>query len=88
MKLASAYPISLICQVLDYPRSSYYYQPREGDEAEIETAIDQVAESWPKYGYRRLTVHLRREKGLAVNSKRPAPRVIGWGLPGLAGRFR
>jgi len=70
MKLAAAYPIRLICQVLDYPRSSYYYQPREGDEAEIEAAIEEVAERWPKYGYRRLTVQLRREKGLAVNSKR------------------
>jgi transposase InsO family protein len=70
MKLASTYPIRLICQVLDYPRSSYYYQPGESDDAQIETAIEQVAERWPKYGYRRITVQLRREKQLAVNSKR------------------
>ena len=70
MKLAAVYPIRLICQVLGYPRSSYYYQPSEGDEAEIEAAIEEVAERWPKYGYRRLTVQLRREKGLAVNTKR------------------
>jgi putative transposase len=70
MKLAAVYPIRLICQVLDYPRSSYYYQPSESDDAQIETAIEQVAEQWPKYGYRRITVQLRREKQLAVNSKR------------------
>jgi hypothetical protein len=59
MKLASAYPIQLICQVLGYPRSSYYYQPSAGDDAEIEAAIEEVAERWPKYGYRRITVQLR-----------------------------
>jgi len=35
MKLAAAYPIRLICQVLDYPPSSYYYQPEESDKAGI-----------------------------------------------------
>lgn len=70
MRLASAYPIHRICQVLDYPRSSYYYRPSERDDAEIEAAIEEVAERWPKYGYRRITVQLRREKQLAVNSKR------------------
>ena len=70
MKLAAVYPIHLICQVLGYPRSSYYYQPSAGDDAEIETAIEEVAERWPKYGYRRITVQLRREKQLAVNNKR------------------
>jgi len=69
MKLAAVYPIHLICQVLGYPRSSYYYRPREGDDAEIETAIEEVAEKWPKYGYRRITVQLRREKKMTVNSK-------------------
>jgi len=34
MQLALAYPIRLICQVLGYPRSSYYYQPSEGDDLE------------------------------------------------------
>ena len=70
MKLVSAYPIQLICQVLGYPRSSYYYQSIEGDDPEIEAAIEALAESWPKYGYRRIAVQLRREKQLAVNSKR------------------
>lgn len=70
MKLASVYPIHLICQVLGYPRSSYYYQPSAGDDAEIEAAIEEVAEKWPKYGYRRITVQLRREKKMTVNSKR------------------
>ena len=70
MKLVSAYPIHLICQVLGYPRSSYYYRSSEGDDAEIEAAIEELAERWPKYGYRRITVQLRREKQLAINSKR------------------
>jgi hypothetical protein len=27
-QLASAYPVSLLCELLELPRSSYYYQPR------------------------------------------------------------
>ena len=32
MKLAESHPVSVVCQVLDYPRSSYYYQPKGRDD--------------------------------------------------------
>lgn len=70
MKLAPTYPVNLICQVLDYPRSSYYYQPKELDEEELKAAIRDVAGAWPTYGYRRITAQVRREKHWTVNSKR------------------
>lgn len=70
MKLAAEYPVSVICQVLDYPRSSYYYQPKERNDVQVEAALEAVAGDWPTYGYRRLTVQLRREKKVVINSKR------------------
>jgi transposase InsO family protein len=71
MNLAAEYPISAICQVLDYPRSSFYYEPTpEGTEEQtLKAAVSQLAERWPTYGYRRITAQLQRE-GLPANSKR------------------
>lgn len=69
MELSKIYPITLICNVLDYPRSSFYYEPVERDERDLKAAIVQVAGEWPTYGYRRITAQLRRQ-GLVVNSKR------------------
>lgn len=69
MTLAAELPVSLVCQALDLARSSYYYQAQEKEEAPLRQALLQVAETWPTYGYRRLTAQLRRE-GWEVNSKR------------------
>ena len=38
--LASAYPVRLLCAVLDIAPSSYYYQPQAGDELEMLAAIE------------------------------------------------
>jgi transposase InsO family protein len=69
MKLSSQYPISRICQVLDYARSNYYYQSIERDEQGLQDVIEEIATKYPCYGYRRITAQLRR-RGLVVNSKR------------------
>jgi putative transposase len=42
--------------------------PRD-DEA-LKAALREVADEWPTYGYRRLTVQVRRDKQLVANSKR------------------
>lgn len=75
MKLAAKYPISLVCQTLDCPRSSYYYQARVPEDQALKEALTQVAATWPTYGYRRITAQLRRE-GWRVNSKR-VRRLMG-----------
>jgi transposase InsO family protein len=62
------YPIEALCEVLDCPRSSYYYQPSEGDDSVLVEAIEGTLGRWPFYGYRRVTAQLKRE-GLPVNSK-------------------
>ena len=69
-KLSTEYPVKRICQVLDYPRSSYYHlASAPEDEPALQVAIQQIAGDWPTYGYRRITAQLRRQ-GWIVNSKR------------------
>ena len=70
MTLAKDYPVSQVCQALDLARSSYYYGAQEEkDDPELNKALLHVAETWPTYGYRRVTAQLRRE-GWDVNGKR------------------
>jgi len=70
MKLADTYPIRVLCRLLAVPRSSVYYAPQPAiDEAMLKTALLDLAGEWPTYGYRRLTVMLKR-LGWPVNSKR------------------
>lgn len=75
MKLAAEYPVNLVCRVLGCSRSSYYYQSKGQDDQALKEAVEQVAASWPTYGYRRLTAQLKRE-GWLVNGKR-VRRVMG-----------
>jgi putative transposase len=67
-KLEPGYPVATLCQVLDCPRSSYYYQPQPANAAVLREKIEQIHARWPFYGYRRVTAQLKRE-GLPVNSK-------------------
>ncbi len=85
MSLAEHYPISLVCEVLDYPRSSFYYidVPDDGKEGRLREVLARLAEQWPTYGYRRLTVQLRRE-GVAANSKRVRRLMAELGLTAKA----
>ena len=70
MTLAKEYPVNQVCQALDLARSSYYYGAQEEkDDPELNKALLHVAETWPTYGYRRVTAQLRRE-GWDVNGKR------------------
>ena len=61
----------LLCATLELPRSTYYYpaQARE-DENTLKARLKTLAGRWPTYGYRRLTVQLRRDYQQTVNSKR------------------
>lgn len=75
MILKEEYPISLVCEVLELPRSSYYYTKLKKQETEIKKDIERLAGNWPAYGYRRITEHLKRE-GRRINSKR-VRRLMG-----------
>jgi len=74
-ELAEAYPVTLVCQVLAVPRSSYYYRLVKRDERDLKVAIEELAGQWPTYGYRRITAELQRA-GWKVNHKRVA-RLMG-----------
>jgi len=70
MTLTKHYPVRLVCQALDLARSSFYYGTQEEkDDPELHKALLYVAETWPTYGYRRVTAQLRRE-GWDINGKR------------------
>jgi putative transposase len=69
------YPVTLLCQLLDVPRSSYYYRPRERADVALRQAIEAIAAEFPTYGSRRITQQLRRPPyQLVVNLKRPLKR--------------
>ena len=58
------------CKAVSLSRSSYRYQRTErGDEPELRERLQELAGRFPRYGYRRLHVLLRRE-GHRINRKR------------------
>lgn len=69
MRLAADYPVKVVCQVLDYPHSSFYRQDNKPEDLSLRGAIEAVATAWPTYGYRRVSAQLRRQ-GWHVNTKR------------------
>jgi len=54
------YPVEQACQLVDLPRSSYYYQSQGAGEADLEKDLKAVAGQFPTYGTRRITYQLRR----------------------------
>lgn len=60
--LAPDYPLTVVCRVLDLPRSTFYYQPVVRDEAELCLALEAAAQEFPTYGSRRLTQQVRRAR--------------------------
>ena len=69
-QLATEYPVQLICGVLGFPRSSCFYRAGPRDDEALKAALTDVAAEWPTYGYRRLTVQVRRDRHIVANSKR------------------
>lgn len=70
--LKEDYPIQVICDVIGYSRSRYYYEPsseKKDEDEKLKLAIADVAGRYPTYGYRRITKQLQRE-GWTVNHKR------------------
>jgi putative transposase len=81
-QLKGEYPIHVICAVIGYSRSRYYYQldgPKKAAESTLKTAIADVAGRYPTYGYRRITKQLQRE-GWTMNHKRVTRLMREMGL--------
>ncbi len=85
MSLSAEYPVETVCEVLDYPVSSFYYQRRQmeaaaaPDDSEVRQQMQDIAAAYPTYGYRRMTAQLRRQ-GALVNRKRVARLMDEMGL--------
>jgi transposase InsO family protein len=70
-QLESQYPVTLLCELLQVSRSSYYYEAAEPDESTVCLALEKLAAEFPTYGSRRLAAQLRRAPyRLIVNRKR------------------
>ena len=54
------YPVELACQLVDLPRSTFYYKSRKADESRLEDDLKTVAGQHPTYGTRRVTHQLHR----------------------------
>lgn len=78
------YPVSMLCDILDLPRSSYYYQPRELGGRELEEAMLEIATQFPTYGSRRITQQLRRAPYYMRLNRKRVQRLMR--LLGLAQR--
>jgi putative transposase len=83
--LNAHYPMNLLCAVLGVPHSSAYYQARPSEDRPVRDALLELAGEWPTYGYRRLTVMLKRQ-GHAVNTKRVRRLMHELGIAGEAPR--
>jgi hypothetical protein len=54
------YPVGMACQLVNLPRSSYYYQSQKVNESSLEGDLKAVAGHYPTYGTRRITYQLHR----------------------------
>lgn len=55
--------------MLNCARSSFYRAPARRNDAELSQALQTLAADYPTYGYRRLTIELRKQLG-TLNTKR------------------
>jgi putative transposase len=83
-----------IARWLEVPWSSVQYKPRRRRlppmDGEVEKEIYNLIQRYPRYGYRRITVMLRRKQALVVNRKK-VQRIMkrnGWGVRSLPKGFR
>lgn len=72
MQLAPQYSVQRMCELLDLPRSSYYYVARASGDDVLCQQIRSVTGQFPTYGIRRVTAQIRRDFKVKVNRKRVA----------------
>jgi putative transposase len=75
--LGTTYPITVLCRVLELPRSTQYYQPVVRDEAEVRHALEAAAQEFPTYGSRRLMQQVRRTPSRVVVGRTRVRRLMG-----------
>lgn len=79
--MTEPYPKAVVCRVLGVARSSHYHQACLVSDNELCTAINEICEQFPCYGYRRVTAELKRRQWI-VNRKRVARLMKNMDLQG------
>ena len=74
-------PITRVCRLLEVPRSTVYYQPRQRQKPRIncflEQHIKEIIEQFPTFGIRRVWAWIRYRQGMMVNRKAVARIMTG-----------
>ena len=77
--MAEQFPKTAVCKALGVMRSSLYYKPRRAEAPVLKSAIGEVCARFPRYGYRRVTAELHRQRW-RVNRKRVVRLMAEMGL--------
>jgi transposase InsO family protein len=70
------YPVTVACDLLELPHSTYYYKAVQVDESALENAIEEIAGQFPTYGTRRMAKQLRRAPHEMVVNRKRARRIM------------
>ena len=76
MLKTEGYPLTAACELVELPRSSYYYQPVKREEQDLEKAIEAVTGKYPTYGTRRVSQQLRRPPHRMLVNRKRAQRIM------------
>lgn len=68
-ELSDKYGVKMACDLLGLSRSSYYYISQISDDTALREAIERICLRYSRYGYRRVTSMLQREKSNAGRQK-------------------
>ena len=71
-----AYPIAVLCRLLEVPRSRYYYASAVRADATVGQAVQAVAAEFPTYGSRRIAAQLRRAPYHLTINRKQVQRVM------------
>lgn len=76
-----ASPVEAACELLELPRSTFYYRSRKGQDSQLVADLRMVAGQHPTYGTRRVTHQLRRSPfRYRLNRKRTQRLMRNMGL--------
>jgi len=78
-------PVSVQAALLGFNRTSLYYKPQGCDETDlaIKSAIDRLYTRHPEFGYRRISVWLKKYEGMVVNHKAVLRHMREMGIQAL-----
>jgi transposase InsO family protein len=72
----AAYPVTVICRVLEVARSTVYYEAKPKHEQALRGAIEALAGQFPTYGSRRMSKQLRRAPHEMLVNRKRAQRIM------------